>query len=374
MKQLGEFTLELPPEAAIFGSSEAMKKVQRDLAMIASADVPVLIQGPSGTGKEIIAKLIHASSAYARGPYLKVNCPAIPDALLESELFGYEKGAFTGAYTAKPGLIVLANRGTLFLDEIGELSLPLQSKLLQVLQDGKFCRIGAQEDTRSEARVICATNRDLKQEIEAGRFREDLFYRINVVNITLPSLRERSVDIPDLVEHFRAHFNLVYNRKAPAISSSLMRLLQAYHWPGNIRQLENLIKRYVILGTESCIANDLSEPVPSSFELDIPEQGPVPLKKMTQQAVRRLERQIILKVLQANHWNRRRAAEVLKISYRALLYKIRDAGLSPTRPAAKEAGEPSDGNGDHAGGANGTNGVMEAAGPALVPVEKGSHA
>lgn len=336
MKLSGESNLALPPDAAIFGASEAMKKVRRDLAMVASADVPVLIQGPSGTGKEIIAKLIHQMSAYAKGPYLKINCPAIPDQLLESELFGYEKGSFTGAFTSKPGLITLANRGTLFLDEIGELSLAMQSKLLQVLQDGKFCRIGAQEDTRSEARVICATNRDLKQEIEAGNFREDLFYRINVVNITMPSLRERNADIPELVEYFRGYFNMAYNRKAPPLSGSLMRLLQAYHWPGNIRQLENLLKRYVILGTEACITNDLAEPLPSSFELEIPEEGPVPLKKMTQQAVRRLERQIILKVLQAQHWNRRRAAEILRISYRALLYKIRDAGLSPIRPASQD--------------------------------------
>src|SRR5215469_4114041 len=260
VKQFPEPKLQMPPDSVIFGCSAAMKRVRRDLAMIASADVPVLVHGPSGTGKDIIARLIHLASVFAKGPYLKVNCPAIPDALLESELFGYEKGAFTGATTSKPGLIAQANGGTLFLDEIGELSLALQSKLLQVLQDGKFCRIGGQEDTRSEARVICATNRDLRQEIEAGRFREDLFYRINVVNITLPSLRERSPDIPGLVEYFRGHFNAVYNRKAPAISSSLMRLLQAYHWPGNIRQLENLIKRYVILGTETCVSSDLAEP------------------------------------------------------------------------------------------------------------------
>jgi two-component system response regulator AtoC len=158
-----------------------------------------------------------------------------------------------------------------------------------------------------------------------------------VVNITLPALRERSTDVPVLVEYFREHFNMVYNRRTPAISNALMKLLQAYHWPGNIRQLENMMKRYVILGTEACITADLTEPVPSSFELDIPDQGPVPLKKVTQQAVRRLERQIILKVLQNTHWNRRRAAELLKISYRALLYKIRDAGLSPNRPAAKPA-------------------------------------
>jgi two-component system response regulator AtoC len=331
MKQMVEQNFDLPRESVIFGASEAMKKVKRDLAMIASADVPVLIQGASGTGKEIIAKLIHRNSSLSKGPYVKVNCPAIPDALLESELFGYEKGAFTGAYTSKPGLIALADRGTLFLDEIGELSLGLQSKLLQVLQDGKFSRIGAQEDTRSEARVICATNRDLKQEIAAGSFREDLFYRVNVVNITLPSLRERSADIPELVEYFREHFNMVYNRKTPPLSGSLLRLLQAYHWPGNIRQLENLVKRYVILGTEACISGDLAEPAASAFDLEIPQEGPVPLKKITNQAVRRLEREIILKVLQSHHWNRRRAAESLKISYRALLYKIRDSGLSPNR-------------------------------------------
>jgi two-component system response regulator AtoC len=336
MKQSSETSTQLPSESVIFGCSVVMKKVRRDLGMIASADVPVLIQGPSGTGKDIIAKLIHRTSAFARGPYLKVNCPAIPDALLESELFGYEKGAFTGAYNSKPGLIAQANGGTLFFDEIGELSLPLQSKLLQILQDGKFCRIGAKEDTRSEARVICATNRDLKREIAAGRFREDLFYRINVVNIAMPSLRERSADIPELVEHFRAHFNAVYNRQARPLSDTLMRSLQAYRWPGNIRQLENLIKRYVVLGGEDCIAADLCEPAPSAFEIEIPEEGPVPLKRMTRQAVQRLERHIILRVLQAQHWNRRRAAEVLQISYRALLYKIQDAGLSPGRPSTVE--------------------------------------
>jgi two-component system, NtrC family, response regulator AtoC len=331
MKQPGAPEIQLLPESAIFGSSEAMKKVRRELAMVASADVPVLIHGPSGTGKEIIAKMIHCSSPWARGRYLKINCPAIPDALLESELFGYEKGAFTGAYASKPGLIALADHGTLFLDEIGELSLPLQSKLLQVLQDGKFSRIGGKEDTRSQARIICATNRDLRREIAAGNFREDLFYRINVVNIAMPSLRQRNADIPQLVKYFLDHFNLVYNRTAAPLSASLMKLLQAYHWPGNIRQLENLIKRYVILGSEACITSDLADEPPETSEIEIPEKGPVWLKKLTREAVRRLERRVILKVLQSHNWNRRRTAEALKISYRALLYKIRDAGLSPAR-------------------------------------------
>jgi two-component system response regulator AtoC len=331
MKHFGKPQIELPPESAIFGSSETMKNVRRELTMLASTDVPVLIHGPSGTGKEIIAKMIHCSSLRANGRYLKINCPAIPDALLESELFGYEKGAFTGAYASKPGLIALADHGTLFLDEIGELSLPLQSKLLQVLQDGKFSRIGGKEDTRSQARIICATNRDLRREIAAGTFREDLFYRINVVNIAMPSLRERSADVPQLVEYFLDQFNMVYNRTAPRLSTSLMRLLQAYHWPGNIRQLENLIKRYVILGSEACITGDLADPTPATAEIEIPEEGPVLLKKLTREAVRRVERRVILKVLQAHNWNRRRTAETLKISYRALLYKIRDAGLSPGR-------------------------------------------
>src|SRR5258707_8173094 len=335
MKHTVEPNFDVPPQSVIFGTSDAMKKVERDLAMVASADVPVLIQGASGTGKEIIAKLIHHGSSLAKGPYVKVNCPAIPDALLESELFGYEKGAFTGAVTSKRGLIALADGGTLFLDEIGDHSLVIQVKRLQVLQDGNFSRLGAEEDTRSEARVICPTNRDLKREIAAGTFREDLFYRVNVVNITLPSLRERSADIPELVEYFLAHFNMTYNRRAIPLSASLVRLLQAYHWPGNIRQLENLIKRYVILGTEACISTDLAEPAPNNFDFEMPMEGPVPLKKITSQAVHRLEKEIILKVLQAHHWNRRRAAEALKISYRALLYKIRDAGLSPHRSNVK---------------------------------------
>src|SRR5262249_25707042 len=337
MKQLGEQKIELPPESAIFGSSEAMKKVRRALAMIAATDVPVLIHGPSGTGKEIIARMIHCSSACAKGRYLKINCPAIPEALLESELFGYERGAFTGAYASKPGLIMLADQGTLFLDEIGELSLPLQSKLLQVLQDGKFSKIGGKEDTRSEARIICATNRDLRREIAAGNFREDLFYRINGVDISMPPLPERREDIPQLAEYFLSYFNLVYNRKAPPLSGSLMKVLQAYHWPGNIRQLENLIKRYVILGSEACIAGDLAEPALDATEIEIPDDGPVMLKKLTREVVRRLERRVILKVFQTHNWNRRRTAEVLRISYRALLYKIRDAGLSEGRSPTRNA-------------------------------------
>jgi two-component system, NtrC family, response regulator AtoC len=329
---------EIPPESIIFGRSEAMHSVRERLARIASANVPVLIHGESGTGKDIIARMVHGLSPWKSGPFVKVNCPAIPGTLLESELFGYEKGAFTGAYGAKPGRVEMAHRGTLFLDEISELELGLQSKLLQLLQDGQFCRIGAQEDKKVEVRIVCATNRNLETEIESGTFRQDLFYRINVVSLYLPPLRERRNDIEDLVNYFLEYYNRKFNCRARALSSDMIGVLRKYHWPGNIRELENLVKRYVILGNEEAIAADLAPRQAEFFNPDINLDGPISLKKLTRQAVRELEGKIILKVLQANHWNRKKTARVLNISYRALLYKIRDAGLpanrSPRRPEA----------------------------------------
>src|ERR1700738_4266754 len=322
---------EMPPDAIVFGRTEAMQAVRDRLGKLAGANVPVLIQGESGTGKDIIARMIHANSPWRTGPWVKVNCPAIPGTLLESELFGYEKGAFTGAYGTKPGRVEMAHRGTLFLDEISELDLGLQSKLLQLLQDGQFCRIGAQEDKKVEVRVVCATNRKLEQEIESGTFRADLFYRINVVNLHMPALRERASDIPDLVDYFLAYYNRKYNSRALPISDELMANLRKYHWPGNVRELENLIKRYVILGDEEVIASDLAPRDTDFFNAEIPIDGQISLKKLTRQAVRELERKVILKVLQAHHWNRKQAARALSISYRALLYKIRDAGLPPNR-------------------------------------------
>src|SRR4030081_2410090 len=203
VQPLGEF----PPEAIIFGRTEEMQAVRDRLTKLASANVPVLIQGESGTGKDIVARMIHAASPWRSGPWVKVNCPAIPGTLLESELFGYEKGAFTGAYGMKPGRVELAHRGTLFLDEISELDMSLQSKLLQLLQDGQFCRIGAQEDKKVEVRVVCATNRNLESEIEGGTFRQDLYYRINVVNLRITALRERRGDIEDLCTYFLEYYN-----------------------------------------------------------------------------------------------------------------------------------------------------------------------
>ena len=221
--------------------------------------------------------------------------------------------------------------GTLFLDEISELDYSLQSKLLQVLQDGQFCRIGAQEDKKVEVRMVCATNRNLEREVEVGRFRQDLFYRINVVNIQMPALRERAADIPVLVQYFLDLYNEKYNARARPLSAQLLSQLQRYHWPGNIRELENLMRRYAILGTEEAITSELVARKQEMFDDDIPLDGPISLKKVTRAAVLELERKIILKVLQANHWNRKRAARALSISYRALLYKIRDVGLPAVR-------------------------------------------
>ena len=322
---------EIPPESVVFGTSGPMHALRDRLAKVAGANVPVLIHGESGTGKDIIARMVHALSPWKSGPFVKVNCPAIPGTLLESELFGYERGAFTGAYGSKPGRVEMAHRGSLFLDEISELDMSLQSKLLQLLQDGQFCRIGAQADKKVEVRIVCATNRRLEVEIENGTFRQDLFYRINVVNLHMPPLRERRGDIAGLVNYFLEYYNRKYNCKARPLSPELMEVLLKYHWPGNIRELENLIKRYVILGTEDVISGDLKPREDDLLSPDINFDGPISLKKLTRQATRALERKIILKVLHNHHWNRKQAAKTLNISYRALLYKIRDAGLPPNR-------------------------------------------
>ncbi len=336
---------EIPPDNIVFGHTEVMQAVRSRLGKVAAANVPVLITGESGTGKDIIARLIHGLSPWKVGPYVKVNCPAIPGTLLESELFGYEKGAFTGAVGSKPGRVEMAHRGTLFLDEISELDPTLQSKLLQLLQDGQFCRIGAQEDKKVEVRVVCATNRHLETEIESGTFRQDLYYRINVVNIRMPALRERRSDIPDLCAYFLEYYNRKFNCRARPLSGEVMAVLQKYHWPGNIRELENLIKRYVILGHEEVITNDLVAREPDFFNSEISLDGPISLKKLTRQCVRELERKVILKVLQQHHWNRKQAARTLAISYRALLYKIRDAGLPSNRALRLRQAEKDSANG-----------------------------
>jgi len=327
---------DLPPAEIIFGRSSAMQLICQKVKKIAGSNIPVLIQGQNGTGKGVMAHYLHLQSPVALGPFIKVNCAAIPGTLLESELFGYEKGAFTGAYSSKPGRAEMADGGTLFLDGIDEIDLGLQAKLLQVLQDGQFSRIGGREDIQVRVRIICAANRVLDLEVSAGRFRQDLYYRINVVNLQMPPLSARIEDIRDLVNHFLERHQQRHGASVQPISTGLMRLLEGHHWPGNIRELENLVERYVILGSEDAVSSELLRSSRTQA-VEMPLNGPVHLKKVTRQAVQELERKIILNVLEANHWNRKRTASELRISYRALLYKIRAAGLPPKRSPRQPA-------------------------------------
>ena len=321
----------LPPESVIFGQTAAMREVRLKLDRVSGADLSILITGESGTGKDIIARLLHLYSPWANGPFVKVNCPAIPGSLLESELFGYEKGAFTGAVGNKPGRVELAHRGTLFLDEISELDPALQAKLLQLLQDGQFSRIGSQEDTKVEVRVVSATNRELQRRMEDGNFRPDLYYRIAAMTIHLPALRERAVDIPLICEYLLQYYNDKLNGRAPALRQALLTKMQRYPWPGNVRQLENLIKRYVVMGTDDVILSELLQSNERDPFPEITFDGPVSLKKLTRQTVRKIEARIILGALHANNWNRKKAARALGISYRALLYKLKDVGIPQRR-------------------------------------------
>lgn len=321
----------LPPEAVIFGQTAAMRDVRQKLERVAGANLSILITGESGTGKDIVARLLHLYSPWANGPFVKINCPAIPGSLLESELFGYEKGAFTGALGTKPGRVELAHRGTLFLDEISELDPGLQAKLLQLLQDGQFSRIGSQEDTKVEVRVVSATNRELHRRIDEGSFRSDLFYRIAAMTIHLPALRERTVDIPLICEYLLQYYNDKLNGRAPMLRQALLTKMQRYSWPGNVRQLENLIKRYVVMGTDDVILSELLQTNDRDAVPEVTFEGPVSLKKLTRQTVRKVEARIILSALHANNWNRKKAARALGISYRALLYKLKDVGIPQRR-------------------------------------------
>jgi two-component system response regulator AtoC len=329
-----------PPYEVIFGKSPGMATLARTIAKVAATDIPVLITGDTGTGKELIARLLHRDSLVSSGPFVQVNCAAIPATLLESELFGFEKGAFTGASEARAGRVELASLGTLFLDEIGELDTASQAKLLQVLQDSRFSRIGGQEERNVKVRFVFATNLDLAEEMTLGNFREDLFYRINVVSMHLPPLRERVEDIPVLCKYFIDRHNEGFNCSAGPLSENCIRSLQEYHWPGNIRQLENLTKRYVVLGSEDAILSELRTKEADIFDFIIPPQGEVSLKQITRRAVRQVERKVILKMVEASNWNRKRAAKRLNISYRALLYKLKEVGVPSTRRKAQAMRKP----------------------------------
>jgi two-component system, NtrC family, response regulator AtoC len=317
----------LPPEEVIFGRSAAMQPVRQLIGKLLSTDLPVLLLGENGTGKGLLAQYIHEQSLGFSGSFIKVNCAAIPSALLESEVFGYEHGAFTDASTSKAGYVEMAERGTLFLDEIADLDLSLQAKVLQLLQDGQFSRIGATAERHANVRIVCATNRKLEQEIEAGRFRQDLFYRINVVTIHLPPLRERREDVGPLAEYFLCQLNARFERNTQPFPPEVLEMFAHQEWRGNIRELENLVARYSILGSLDVVKTT----APRTFsipQLRIPPGGAISLKNIAKQAIREMESNVILKVLRENKWNRRKAAQVLNISYRALIYKIQEAGLS----------------------------------------------
>lgn len=323
---------ELPPDEIIFGRSDAMRPVKAILERVASTNLPVLIHGPNGTGKEVIAKLIHLRSPWRNSPFVKLNCAAIPGALLETELFGCEKGAFTGAYSTRPGRIDEAHEGILLLDEIAELGIELQAKLLQMLQDGTYCRVGGQEQRKATLRVICTTNRDLRHEISDGNFRHDLFYRIDGVSIRIPSLRERREDIPLIADYLLQIYRQMFNTVVPPLSAAFQRRLQQHSWPGNIRELENVMRRYAILGTSKALTEPVDIRPRPSLDLKKPALGDLSLKRLTKQVLSEMETRTILNVLGENGWNRKKAAAVLKISYRALLYKMHDAGISGPRP------------------------------------------
>ncbi len=327
----------------LFGHSARMAEVQEVIERVADTDVTVLIRGESGTGKDLVARAIHASSLRRHQLLVKVNCGALPPDLLESELFGFDRGAFTGAMQDKPGKFEFANQATMFLDEIGSMSLPLQAKLLQMLRDGGFSRLGGTHHVHADVRLIAATNRDLEQAVAGGQFREELYSRLNLVRIDLPSLRDRREEVPILSEHFLKKYAVQYNMPCSALLPETMGLFMEYDWPGNIRELESVIKRAVVVpGSEASIRKEMAQNIamaphrvplapapltPTSIAAAAAEAGNYSLKDISRTAAREAERELIFKTLQRTHWNRKETAEILGISYKALLYKIKENGL-----------------------------------------------
>jgi two-component system, NtrC family, response regulator AtoC len=355
------------PPADFVSVSPAMMGIWDMVDRVAETDVPVLIRGESGVGKEGIARALHERSPRRGKPFVKINCAALPSELLESELFGHERGAFTGATSEKPGKFELADKGTIFLDEIGEMHPALQAKLLQVLQDEEYYRVGGKRPLRADARVVVATNRVLEAELARGNFREDLYYRLNVVSVHVPPLRDRKEDVPHLIDHFRRKYGSKYKNGVMEFSPEVMRRLLEYDYPGNVRELENLVRRLVVLRDERFVLDELKaaqarrptlQPSPLSgsaggslppagqgaLRPDAPASQPpasvvpilgnadtVSLKEIARQAALRAEREAIGAMLARTNWNKRKAAARLQISYKALLYKIKDCGLTDPR-------------------------------------------
>jgi two-component system, NtrC family, response regulator AtoC len=337
--------------AALFGTSPRMEEVKNTIEQVADTTATVLIRGESGTGKEVVARMVYGQSGRCDKPFVKVNCAAIPHELLESELFGYEPGAFTGANRQKLGKFDLAHMGTLFLDEVSEMHPALQAKLLHVLQDGGFSRLGGKRDISVDVRVLAATNKPLERAVQEGAFREDLFYRLNVITIHIPPLRERREEIPVFLDFFLRKYSEFYGKQPAPFSDDAQARMMEYTWPGNIRELENLVKRYVIVGNEAQIIRELSthKPIVSSLGGAMPTHlaptekpathaspgaaipisvakgdGAAPsLLEIGRKAAMNAEREVIERVLIQTRWNRRQAAKILKISYKALLNKLK---------------------------------------------------
>ncbi len=327
------------------GDNPKMKEIRDIIEQVADTDITVLVRGDSGTGKELVARTLFQLSDRRDKPFVKVNCAALPSELLESELFGFEKGAFTGAQKRKLGKFEYADHGTIFLDEISEMHPALQAKLQQVLQDGEFSRLGGDGDVHVDTRIIAATNRNLEEAVSDGSFREDLYYRLNVVTVHMPPLRERRDAIPLLVDHFLKKNNAQYRKSVEALSPATMEIFLQYHWPGNVRELENMVRRMVVLGNEQAVLDEISErgveerkEEESRGVLDLEALGAdfsngegMDLKAISRRAAQLAEKRVIERVLQQTRWNRKEAATRLQISYKALLYKMKENGLSEGR-------------------------------------------
>lgn len=327
----------------LFGDNSKMREARGIIEQVADTDITVLIRGESGTGKEVVARALHQLSSRREQPFVKINCAALPSELLESELFGFERGAFTGAQKRKLGKFEYANHGTIFLDEISEMHPSLQAKLLQVLQDGEFSRLGGETDVRVDTRVLAATHRNLEEDVRQGKFREDLFYRLNVVTVSLPPLRERPDAIALFVDHFLRKYCAEYGKAKFALRPEMLALFAQAPWPGNVRELENTVKRLVVLGDELAVTQDLERQMAQvqKQKSEKPEEGlyferlaadlsgqiAIDLKGISKQAAQLAEKRVIERVLDQTHWNRKEAADRLQISYKALLYKMKESGL-----------------------------------------------
>src|SRR5690349_9526121 len=321
---------ELADEVFFVAASPAMKKIRAQAALVAGVDIPVLLLGESGTGKEVLARLIHKLSPRAHRTFLKVNCAAVPADLLESELFGYEAGAFTGATHPKPGKFELCNKGTILLDEIGEMPPLLQAKLLHVLQDQQFSRLGSRSVVKVDVRILAATNINIPEALANKRLREDLYYRLNAFTLQLPPLRERKEEIPLLLKHFMSRMAEHYARPAIALSPKLLQRCLEHPWPGNLRELSNFVKRFLILGDEGIAINELQPQSDGGAAAGNGRDGADGggLKSLARSAKDEAEAEAITRALEQTNWNRKQAAALLKISYKALLYKIRQYGIA----------------------------------------------